>query len=87
MINIEKIRDCSIAFFLLKNWPIAMAENIVTARITEADIPANRAKNQRNKIIKNSLITFPLLKRSRGLNTNVSIHKIMPTCNPDIAKI
>ena len=59
MINIEKIRDCSTAFFLLKNWPIAMVENIVTALITEADIPAKRAKNQRNKIIKNSLITFP----------------------------
>ena len=29
------------------------AENMVTALVTEADIPANTAKNQRNKIMAN----------------------------------
>ena len=75
------------AFLLLKNWPIAMAENIVTALVTEADIPANTAKNHRNNTTKTSFMTFPFLYLSKGFNTKESIHKIIPTCNPDTAKI
>ena len=87
MINIEKTKDCSTAFFLLKNCPKAKAENIVTALVTDADMPANTAKNQRNEIIKTSLINLPLFRLSRGLKTKESSTKIIPTCNPDIAKI
>ncbi len=87
MINIEKIKAYSTAFLLLKKLPKAIAENMVTALVTEADIPANTAKNHRNKITKTNLINLPLLTLSRGFNRKESINKIIPTCKPDTAKI
>ena len=87
MINIEKIKECSTAFLLLKNWPKAIAENMVTALITDADNPANMAKNQRDKITKTNFINLPLLTLSSGFSIKESINKITPTCNPDTAKI
>ena len=60
---------------------------MVTALITDADKPASKAKNHKNKITKTNLINIPLLTLSRGFNTKENISKIIPTCKPDTAKM
>ena len=66
---------------------IATILNMVTALVTEADKPAIKAKLHKTVTSRAPFKSFPCLKRSMGLNTKLKINKMIPMCNPDMAKI
>ena len=73
--------------FLFIDIATATKENIVTALTTEADKPAIKAKAQSNNKITKVFISSPFLRVSKGLKIKFKINKIIPTCNPETAKI
>ena len=64
-----------------------MTLNMVTALVTEGESPAIMAKHHKKVTIINGLKTLPYLMCRSGLNIKLSIHRIIPTCNPETARI
>lgn len=61
--------------------------NIVTALVTEAERPAMIAKLHKIKTRMMVFMSRPLRNFSMGFSKALSKNKIIPICNPDIAKI
>ena len=72
---------------LRKFIPIVKNENIVTERTTEGESPAKSANDQSPKMIIINLMKLPDLEFGIGFSRNNKMYIIMPTCNPETAKI
>ena len=59
----------------------------VTARVTDADNPVNKAKSHKRPKIKNSRSMLPYLLFSSGFKSNEKKKYNIPICKPEIAKM